>query len=65
MLLHVLIAMMAGWLQRHQQHVITYLIAENRVLKAHLGSRRLRLTDTERRRLAHSACRVVHQPLPG
>src|SRR2546425_5812085 len=52
MILHVLIAMMAGWLQRHQQHVITYLIAENRVLKAHLGARRLRLTDTERRRLA-------------
>jgi putative transposase len=52
MILHVLIAMVAGWLQRHQQQVITYLLAENRVLKAHLGSRRLRLTDTERRRLA-------------
>ena len=25
MILHVLIAMVAGWLQRHQQHVITYL----------------------------------------
>src|ERR671925_1665051 len=44
--------MVAGWLQRHQQQVITYLLAENRVLKAQLGSRRLRLTDTERRRLA-------------
>src|SRR5919199_5842650 len=52
MLLHVLIAMVAGWLPRHQQQVITYLLAENRVLKAHLGGRRLRLTDTERRRLA-------------
>jgi putative transposase len=52
MILHVLIAMVAGWLQRHQQQVITYLLAENRVLKAHLGGRRLRLTDTERRRLA-------------
>ena len=52
MILHVLIAMLAGWLQRHQQHVITYLMAENRVLKAQLGSRRLRLSDTERRRLA-------------
>jgi len=29
---------------------------ENHVLKAHLGSRRLRLTDTERRRLAALAC---------
>src|SRR5215475_9124073 len=52
MILHVLIAMVAGWLQRHQQQVITYLLEENRVLKAHLGSGRLRLTDTERRRLA-------------
>jgi putative transposase len=52
MILHILIAMVAGWIQRHQQQVITYLLAENRVLKAHLGGRRLRLTDTERRRLA-------------
>src|SRR6266511_1151258 len=52
MILHVLIAMVAGWIQRHQQQVITYLLAENRVLKAQLGGRRLRLTDTERRRLA-------------
>ena len=34
MILHVLIAMVAGWLQRHQQQVITYLIEENRILKA-------------------------------
>ncbi len=52
MILHVLIAMVAGWLQRHQQQVIAYLIEENHVLKAQLGGRRLRLTDTERRRLA-------------
>jgi putative transposase len=52
MILHVLIAMVAGWLQRHQQQVIAYLLEENRVLKTQLGGRRLRLTDTERRRLA-------------
>src|SRR2546425_192744 len=52
MILHVLIAMVAGWLQRHQQQVITYRLEENRVLKAQLGGRRLRLTATERRRLA-------------
>ena len=52
MILHVLIAMVAGWLQRHQQQTITYLLEENRILKAHLGGRRLRFTDTERRRLA-------------
>ncbi len=52
MILRVLIAMVAGWLKRYQQQVISYLLEENRVLKAHLGARRLRLTDTERRRLA-------------
>jgi putative transposase len=52
MILHVLIAMVAGWMQRHQQQVITYLLEENRVLKGQLGGRRLRLTDTDRRRLA-------------
>jgi len=52
MILHGLIALVAGWLQRHPPQVITYLIEENRVLPAHLGSRRLRLTNTARRRLA-------------
>jgi putative transposase len=52
MTFQVLIAMLAGWIQRHQQQVITYLIEENRILKTQLGGRRLRLTDTERRRLA-------------
>jgi putative transposase len=52
MILQVLIVMIAGWIQRHQQQVITYLQEENRVLKAQLGGRRLCLTNTERRRLA-------------
>ena len=51
MILHVLIAMVASWLQRHQQQTIASLLEENRVLKTHLGGRR-RFTDTERRRLA-------------
>ena len=61
--LHVLIAMVPGWLQRHQQQVIIYLLAENRVLKAQLGSRELRLTDTERRRLAALAYPLGRQRL--
>jgi hypothetical protein len=52
MILHVLIAMAAGWIQRHQQQVITDLHEEKRILKAQLGGRRLRLTDTERRPLS-------------
>jgi transposase InsO family protein len=52
MIFQLFIAMVAGWLQRHQQQAIAYLLAENRVLKAQLGGRRLRLTNTERRGLA-------------
>jgi hypothetical protein len=63
MILHVLIAMVASWLQRHQQQVITYLLAENRGLKAQLGGHRLRLTDTERRRLAALAHPLGRQRL--
>jgi len=62
-ILHVLIAMVAGWLQRHQQQVIAYLLEENRVWKAQLGGRRLRLTDTERRRLAALAHPLGRQRL--
>ena len=39
-------------MNRHQLEVIDYLREENRVLKAQLGGRRLRLTDAQRRRLA-------------
>jgi transposase InsO family protein len=63
MIVPVLIAMVAGWLQRHQQQVIAYLLEENRVLKAQLGGRRLRLTDTERRRLAALAHPLGRQRL--
>jgi putative transposase len=64
MILHVLIAMVAGWIQRHQQQVITYLQEENRILKAQLGGRRLCLTDTERRRLAALAHPLGRTRLP-
>jgi hypothetical protein len=42
----------AGWVNREQQAVIDYLLEENRVLRAVQHSRRLRLTDDQRRRLA-------------
>ncbi len=63
MILHVLIAMVAGWIQRHQQQVITYLQEENRILKAQRGGRPLRFTDTERRRLAALAHPLGRQRL--
>jgi hypothetical protein len=47
-----LVLLFAGWVNRQQQAVIEYLLEENRVLRAELGPRRLRLTDDQRRRLA-------------
>jgi hypothetical protein len=46
------LVLFSGWINRHQQAVIDYLLEENRVLRAVNGSRRLRLTDDQRRRLA-------------
>ena len=52
MILQLLIVTVAGWINRHQQQVITYLKEENHVLQSKLPDGRLRLSDTERRRLA-------------
>ncbi len=41
-----------GWMKQRQQHVIEYLVEENRVLREQLGGRRLRFNDDQRRRLA-------------
>ena len=43
---------LVGWVQRQQQEVIHYLIAENRVLKEQIGKKRILLNDDQRRRLA-------------
>jgi len=50
--LHFLILLVASWLRRHQAEALEYLQAENRVLRARLGPKRLRFTDPERRLLA-------------
>ena len=52
---HLLAIALAGWLNRHQQAVIDYLIEENRILKQQLKGQRLRFTDEQRRRLALKA----------
>ena len=45
----------AGWMNEHQQHVIEYLMEENRVLREQMGSHRLRFSDNQRCRLAAKA----------
>ena len=44
--------LVSGWVNRQQQAVIDYLVEENRILRAAHASRRVRLTDDQRRRLA-------------
>jgi putative transposase len=50
--LQFLAAWIGVWLGRHQQRVIEYQKEEIRTLREKLGSRRLRLTDAERRHFA-------------
>jgi putative transposase len=48
----LLLLILAGWINRHQQDVLEYLRAENQVLKEKLGKKRILLSDDQRRRLA-------------
>ncbi len=61
--LRVLLVTLAGWVNRHQQHVIEYLVEENRVLKEQVKGRRLRFTDDQRRRLAAKGRRLGRRVL--
>jgi putative transposase len=61
--LQMLLVTLAGWVNRHQQHVIEYLVEENRVLKGQLEGRRLRLSDDQRRRLAAKGQRLGRRVL--
>jgi putative transposase len=50
--LQFLAAWLAVWLCRALQEQVDFLKAENRLLREKLGTKRIRLTDAERRRLA-------------
>jgi hypothetical protein len=56
--LQVLLLTIAGRVNRHQQHIIEYLVEENRVLKGQLKGLTLRLSDDQRRRLAAKGRRL-------
>jgi hypothetical protein len=56
--LQIVLGVLTGWLNRREREAVAYLIAENRLLRRQLGTRRLRLTDDDRRRLAARAYRV-------
>jgi len=51
----LLVTSLAGWMNQHQQHVIEFLMEENRVLREQIGDRGLKFSDNQRRRLAAKA----------
>ena len=56
--LQMVLGALTGWLDRREREAVAYLIEENRLLRGQLGTRRLHLTDDDRRRLAARAHRV-------
>ena len=43
----LLLVTLAGWINRQQQDVISYIQEENRILKSKLKGKRIRFTDDE------------------
>jgi hypothetical protein len=53
--LQMVLGVLTGWLDRREREAVAYLIEETRLQRRQLGTRRLRLTDDDRRRLAARA----------
>jgi hypothetical protein len=49
---HLLVLILAGWINRLQQDAIEYLLTENHILREKLGLKRILLNDSRRRRLS-------------
>ena len=61
--LQIWFAVLLGWLDHQERDAIAYLMEENRILRAQLRGRRLRLTDGDRRRLAVPAFQLGQRAL--
>jgi len=61
--LKFLLLSVAGWMTRDQRAVIEYLVAENTVLREHVGRRRIPYTDAQRRRLGSAAKKLGRKAL--
>jgi len=59
----MLLVMMAGWLNRHQQDVIEYLKEENKILREKLGNKRILLNDSQKMRLSRLGKRLGRKVL--
>lgn len=48
----IILAMLAGWINRHQTEVIEYLLEENKILREKIGNKRILLNKNQKYRLA-------------
>jgi hypothetical protein len=55
-----LLISLAGWMNQRRLIAIEYLREENRVLWEHLGGKRLRLNDDQRRRLVKGMRAILY-----
>jgi hypothetical protein len=60
---HLLLAILAGWINEKHQRAIEELRTENQILKEKLGRKRILLTDDQRQRLAHQGKLMGRQAL--
>ena len=59
----MLLVMVAGWLNRHQQDVIEYLKEENKILREKIGTKRILLSDSQKIRLSRLAKKLGRKVL--
>jgi len=59
----MLLVMLAGWLNRHQQDIIEYLKEENKILREKLGNKRILLNDSQKMRLSRLAKKLGRKVL--
>ena len=59
----MLLMMLAGWINSHQQDVIEYLKEENKILREKLGTKRILLNDNQKMRLSRLAKKLGRKVL--
>ena len=57
------VVIVAGWINRHRQDVIDYLVEENRVLKGQLKGKRPRFTKLFRDFLSDAGTKIIRLPI--
>ncbi len=59
----LLLLILAGWINRHQQDAIEYLLTENQVLRENLGKGRILFNDDQRQSVGRPRVRQADRRL--